>query len=178
MLLRVFALALSILLTMASAAASQRHLLADRLAGAIYGIAIGDALSSPVHWYYSQRDLLGEFGLITDYLKPKEKHPSSILNLSNTGGAGRGGKEGNIIGDVINHGMKKYWMKPGTHYHATLQAGENTLNTQVSRLLVRTMVEKKRYDVNDFLSSYITFMTTPGSHNDVSFGQYAGNPKS
>jgi hypothetical protein len=51
------------------------------------------------------------------------------------GGAGRGGKEGNIIGDVINHGKKQYWLVPGTHYHATLQRGENTLNAQVRPLL-------------------------------------------
>jgi len=51
------------------------------------------------------------------------------------GGAGRGGKEGNIIGDVISHGKKHYWLVPGTHYHATLQAGENTLNAQVRSLL-------------------------------------------
>lgn len=31
------------------------------------------------------------------------------MQLSNTGGAGRGSQTGNIIGDVINHGKKKFW---------------------------------------------------------------------
>lgn len=123
--------------------------------------------SSPVHWYYNPRDIASEYGLLTDFKKPKATHPSSILNLSNTGGAGRGGKEGNIIGDVINHGKKQYWLKPGSHYHGTLEKGENTLNAQCARLLVRTMVENGRYDKTDFLTSYIKFMTTPGSHNDT-----------
>ena len=42
-------------------------------------------------------------------MQPKARHPSSIMQLSNTGGAGRGSQTGNIIGDVINHGKKKFW---------------------------------------------------------------------
>ena len=50
------------------------------------------------------------------------------MNLSNTAGAGRGSDKGSVIGDVINHGKKKYWVKGGNHhYHLGLEAGENTL---------------------------------------------------
>jgi len=50
------------------------------------------------------------------------------MNLSNTGGGGRGSDQGSIIGDVINHGKKQYWQKGSNfHYHYGLQAGENTL---------------------------------------------------
>jgi hypothetical protein len=30
---------------------------------------------------------------------PKKRHPSSIMSLSNTGGHGRGGQAGKIIGE-------------------------------------------------------------------------------
>ena len=60
--------------------------------------------------------------------KPKDHFPNSIMNLSNTAGAGRGSDKGSVIGDVINHGKKKYWVKGGNHhYHLGLEAGENTL---------------------------------------------------
>jgi hypothetical protein len=69
------------------------------------------------------------------YEAPKEKHPSSIMNLSNTGGHGRGGQQGSIIGDVINHGKKQFWGRQNVHYHQGMQAGENTLNALCARYL-------------------------------------------
>jgi ADP-ribosyl-[dinitrogen reductase] hydrolase len=49
-------------------------------------------------------------------------------------------------------------------------AGENTLDALVTRVLVESMLEQKNLNIDDFRSKYITFMTTPGSHNDT----YAG----
>ena len=40
-----------------------------------------------------------DFGAIKGYNAPKERHPGSIMALSNTGGHGRGGQSGRIIGD-------------------------------------------------------------------------------
>lgn len=49
-----------------------------------------------------------------------------------------------------------------------LQAGENTLEAQLTRLLTRTMVDKSsNYAPQDFLNAYVKFMTTKGSHNDT-----------
>jgi len=127
---------------------------------------VADALAAPAHWYYDTSALRRDYGVIRDFVKPHEAHSGSIMGLSNTGGAGRGSREGRIIGDVINHGKREYWRR-GIHYHATLQKGENTLNTQVARLLVRTMVKGKGYSAEEFLEAYVTFMTTPGSHNDA-----------
>ena len=31
------------------------------------------------------------------------------MAVSNTGGHGRGGQSGRIVGDVINHGKHQYW---------------------------------------------------------------------
>ncbi len=42
------------------------------------------------------------------------------MNLSNTGGGGRGSDKGDIIGDVILHGKKKYWLRGGLRAHPFL----------------------------------------------------------
>ena len=94
------------------------------------------------------------------------------MNLSNTGGGGRGSDKGEIIGDVICHGKRQFWLKGGAyHYHHGLKAGEGTLEASLERLLLRSMVTHGgHFDRDSFLDSYIGFMTTKGSHNDV----YAG----
>jgi ADP-ribosylglycohydrolase len=91
------------------------------------------------------------------------------MNLSNTGGAGRGTDQGDIIGDVINHGKKQYWLRgKGYHYHHTLEPGENTLEAQLCRVLMRSVVENGGvFSASAFQDAYIKFMTTPGSHNDT-----------
>ena len=142
----------------------------DRLKGALWGALIGDALSSPTHWYYGgESQVRRDYGEIRDYVKPKEQLQGSIMNKSNTGGGGRGGFGGSIIGDVINHGKKEYWTPRGQyHYHCTLDAGENTLEAQLLRLLMRTMTAcGGNFDRDTFAGEYEKFMTTPGSHNDT-----------
>jgi ADP-ribosylglycohydrolase len=148
-------------------AAVPAAVLADRVRGALYGLLIADALSAPVHWYYSTGDIVREHGVLRNFAKPPAKHPSSILSLSSTGGAGRGGQQGNIIGDVINHGKKHLWGVPNTHYHGTLAAGENTLNAQVARVLIRDAAASRGWSPAAFLRAYIAFMRAPGSHNDT-----------
>ena len=140
----------------------------ERASAAIFGLMIGDALSMPVHWYYDPSLIARDFGgRIVDFQAPRERHPGSIMALSNTGGAGRGSQEGSIIGDVINHGKKQYWGVPGVHYHRGMAAGENTLNAVVARLAVRTIVAERASAPASFLREYIAFMRTPGSHNDT-----------
>ena len=90
------------------------------------------------------------------------------MNKSNTGGGGRGGYSGNIIGDVINHGKKKFWAKgQEVHYHIGLNAGENTLEASLTLMLANRIATLGHFDQDDFRDSYINFMRTPGSHNDT-----------
>ena len=126
----------------------------------------------PCHWYYDTRVLKQDFGTITEFVAPKPTFPGSIMNLSNTGGGGRGSDKGEIIGDVICHGKREFWRKGGAyHYHHGLKAGEGTLEASLERLLLRSMVKQGGYfDRDQYLDSYVEFMTTKGSHNDV----YAG----
>ena len=144
-----------------------------RAKAALFGMLIADAVAMPVHWMYDVRALKADYGEIKGYVRPKETFQNSIMNLSNTGGAGRGSFDGSIIGDVINHGKKQYWVRGGNfHYHLGLAAGENTLEAQLARLLMRTLAAGSRTSAasdmaSNFRSEYISFMRTPGSHNDT-----------
>ena len=140
----------------------------DKVKGSIFGQNIGDSLAMPVHWYYDTSKLKTDFGEIKKYEAPKSTFQGSILNLSNTDGAGRGSDKGNLIGEVILHGKKKYWARgKNYHYHHGMKAGENTLDTLVTRVLYRNMNTNKKFEAKSFVEDYVKFMTTPDSHNDV-----------
>jgi len=142
---------------------------ADRVAGALWGIHIADAIAMPAHWYYGgSRQVEADYGRITGYVKPKTELRGSIMALSNTGGAGRGGYDGDIIGSVIAHGKKPYWDRARAHhYHCTLDKGENTVDCDVVRLCYKSIAENDGQFVKGKLrDSYVDFMTTPGAYND------------
>eukprot|EP00931_Biecheleriopsis_adriatica_P020389 TRINITY_DN13641_c0_g1_i1.p1 TRINITY_DN13641_c0_g1~~TRINITY_DN13641_c0_g1_i1.p1 ORF type:complete len:304 (+),score=46.31 TRINITY_DN13641_c0_g1_i1:79-912(+) len=142
---------------------------ADRVAGALWGLHIADAIAMPSHWYYGgQAQIQADYGRITGYVKPKTELRGSIMALSNTGGAGRGTNDGDIIGSVIAHGKKPYWARGRAHhYHCTLDPGENTVDADVVRLCYKSVAENGGRFVKDKLrESYISFMTTPGNYND------------
>mmetsp|Transcript_11958 Transcript_11958/g.17980 ORF Transcript_11958/g.17980 Transcript_11958/m.17980 type:complete len:381 (-) Transcript_11958:134-1276(-) len=169
---RWFFLHLIVLLPIASMSLT----LENRLRGALWGLFAGDALAAPTHWYYGgQSQIVNDYGsLLSDYTKPKEILYGSIMNKSNTNGGGRGsfskGPDGiSIIGDVINHGKRQFWdPKKSVHYHATLLKGENTLEVQLVRVLMKSIVATGGvFDPDHFRQSYVTFMRSPGSHNDT-----------
>ena len=92
--------------------------------GALYGFYCGDSLAMPVHWYYDINQIKRDFGYIKKYESPKTQFIGSIMNLSSTSGGGRGNDKGNIVGDVILHGKKQFWLKGGNyHYHHGMLAG-------------------------------------------------------
>jgi ADP-ribosylglycohydrolase len=146
----------------------------DRVAGALWGMHIADALAMPTHWFYGGERQVKQIhgGFLSGYGKPPMAYPGSIMNLSNTGGAGRGGDDGDIVGSVICHGKKKYWTRgQDFHYHCTLQPGENTLECDITRECYNSITANKGSFSSPLLQdSYIKFMTTPGTHNDC----YAG----
>ena len=131
----------------------------SRISGALTGLCIGDALAMPVHWYYNRQALEKDYGLVTDYLKPRNPHPDSILWRSTY-------KATNAKGEIL-HDQARYWGKRGIHYHQFIDAGQNTLNIKICRLLVESLNQNRGYDPDDFLNRYIRFMTTPNSHDDT-----------
>lgn len=143
--------------------------IADRVKGALYGLLIADAIAMPSHWYYGgQSQVSRAYGNIKGYVQPTMHLPGSIMSKSDTGGGGRGGYSGDVIGKVIFHGKKKFWA-PGAdyHYHHALSAGDNTLEGLLMRRVVNITAAAGKFAPDQILSDYINFMQTPSSHNDT-----------
>jgi ADP-ribosylglycohydrolase len=136
----------------------------DRLRGALLGMFIGDALAMPVHWYYNTRALINDYGKVTDYLRPRNPHPDSILWRSSYSPPPG-------TADIL-HDQAQYWGKRDIHYHQFLRAGENTLNVQLARELLLLLEAEGSYSAASWLNRLIDFMTTPGSHQDTYVEEY------
>lgn len=136
----------------------------SRQTGAILGMFVGDALAMPVHWYYDRHALLRDYGEVSGYLAPKNPHPNSILWRSTYTAV-------NDRAEIL-HDQARFWGRPGVHYHQFLKAGENTLNLKLSALLIKHILANDGYDADLYLSTYIDFMTTPGSHRDTYVEEY------
>ena len=131
----------------------------DHRAGLIWGTFIGDAHAMPVHWYYDRAALHRDYGVVRDYVAPRNPHPDSILWRSEYTPL-------NERGDIL-HEQAQYWGQRGLHYHQFLRAGENTLNLQLGRVLLDSLRALGRYDAEDYLQRYLDFMLTPGRHRDT-----------
>lgn len=127
----------------------------------------------PTHWFYGgERQVAATYGRITDYVAPTDHLRGSIMSKSNTGGAGRGGFHGDVIGSVVFHGKKEFW-KPGAdyHYHQGMAAGDNTLEALLARRVINvTGAASGQFDRTTMQQDYIQFMTTPETHNDTYCG--------
>jgi ADP-ribosyl-[dinitrogen reductase] hydrolase len=128
-------------------------------AGLLWGSFIGDALAMPVHWYYDRAALQRDYGVVRDYVAPRNPHPDSILWRSTYTPL-------NERGDILRE-QAQYWGQRGVHYHQFLRAGENTLNLQLGRVLVESLCERGRYDADDYLRRYLDYLLTPGRHRDT-----------
>ncbi|MDX9787297.1 MAG: ADP-ribosylglycohydrolase family protein [Desulfobacterales bacterium] len=131
----------------------------DRRSSAILGMFVGDALAMPVHGYADRETLVRDYGLVTDYLRPKNPHPGSRLYRSKYTPL-------NEKGEIL-HEQAQYWGEIGIHYHQFLSAGENTLNLKLCTLLINSLIHHRGYNPDDYLKSYIDFMRTPGNHRDT-----------
>jgi ADP-ribosylglycohydrolase len=118
----------------------------------------------PVHWYYNLGALKRDYGIVRDYLAPKNPHPDSILWRSSY-------QPVNDKADIL-HEQKQYWGRPGVHYHQFLQAGENTLNVKLCDQLIASINSNGGYQADDYLQRYISFMTNPGNHRDTYLEEY------
>lgn len=137
---------------------------ADRVAGALYGTFIADALAMPVHWYYDTNALHRDYGQVRDYLAPKNPHPDSILWRSSFAPT-------SPAADIL-HDQARFWGEKGIHYHQLLEAGENTLNAQLARELLDFIIAKGSYSPVPWLEHFVDFLTTPGNHRDTYVEEY------
>src|SRR5271166_710340 len=133
-------------------------------AGLAWGSFIGDALAMPVHWYYDRAALRRDYGVVRDYEAPRNPHADSILWRSEYVPV-------NDCGDIL-HEQAPYWGKRGIHYHQFLHTGENTLNLQLAKVLIESLIARGGYDGDDYLQRYVDFMLTPGRHRDTYVEEY------
>nr|XP_040029775.1 uncharacterized protein LOC120817518 isoform X2 [Gasterosteus aculeatus aculeatus] len=147
---------------------------------ALWAMCAADSMAMPVHWYYNIDDITRDFGgWICGFMSPRDRHPSSILNLSNTAGSGRtawssGTKRPDVVGNVILHDKLDLWKnsRGSVHYHQGLQSGDNTLNVLCSLRVFLSLVSGGFSDVSEpearaaVMSDYVSFLTTKGSHRD------------
>ena len=149
-------------------AALPLRVLQDRMKACLTLIFVADALSMPVHWYYNHKDIVKQFGYITDYQAAPAVHPSSIMSLHSTSGGGRGSQGGSVVGDVILKNKKHLWGQRNVHYHHGMSAGSNTLNSLCARVCMRSIIENDGvYSEDKFLEKYIEFMTGENKHDDT-----------
>ncbi|MGA7216407.1 MAG: ADP-ribosylglycohydrolase family protein [Terrimicrobiaceae bacterium] len=125
----------------------------DTLAGLAWGSFIGDALAMPVHWYYDRAALHRDYGVVREYVAPKSPHADSILGRSEYTPL-------NERGDIL-HDQAQYWGQRGIHYHQFLRAGENTLNLQLAKVLIDSLIARGGYDADDYLERYIQVRILP-----------------
>jgi hypothetical protein len=136
-----------------------------RQAGALWAIFIADALAAPAHWYYDTQALMADYGKIEHYVAPRLRHSSNKI-MHNHWRDNKHNVRGLVEGGFILHGKEPVWAEPFNHYHSGLNAGENTLNAQIARVVIRGMLANGGYVSDYFLEQYKAFMVTPGSHND------------
>ncbi len=138
--------------------------LAEAKAGLVMGPRLADALAMPVHWYYDREAMRRDYGVVREFLAPKNPHPDSILWRSSYVAL-------NERGDIL-HEQTRFWGVRNVHYHQFLQAGENTLNLKLGNVLLRSLEACDGYDLDDYLERYVAFMLTPGMHRDTYVEEY------
>jgi len=161
-----------------------------RIANALWGLFIGDALAMPAHWYYNTGNISKVFeGGIRGYVAPPHPHLESFMvgmtYRPDTEMATRLDRPYDILHEHVRyyrtsysnldirsedreteHGNPVPGIENRYHYHHGLQAGENTLGAQLVRVLIRSILRNGRYDPSSFLEDFITYMTTPGENRD------------
>lgn len=131
---------------------------------AYLGSLAADALAMPVHWYYDTAALRRDYGIVDQFLAPKNPHPGSILWRSKY-------QPVNAQGDILRD-QARYWGQREIHYHQFLGAGENTLNFKLARELFAFVREHGGYDADAWLERYIGRMLEPGWHADTYVEEY------
>jgi len=160
----------------------------------LLGLVVGDALSMPVHWYYSPTKLRKEYGEVTGMMAPKPHHAESMVQGMSYSGtidimhdkarfyagnrladeareklatadiAARRDDHGNFVGAVEGERV---------HYHGTLKRGQNTTNACIARLLMRYLAKSNAgsqdlYDPDEFLHEHLyKYMTAVPDTSDT-----------
>jgi len=161
-----------------------------RIANALWGLFIGDALAMPAHWYYNPDNIAAAFdGGIRRYEPAPHPHPESFMvgmtYHPDTDTAIRLGRPYDILHEharfyntsytALNirsteregeHGNATPALEERYHYHHGLAAGENTLGAHLVRDLMRAVIAAGAYSPDDFVNAMLGHLTTPGANRD------------
>lgn len=135
-----------------------------------------DALAMPVHWYYNPADITSAFGEqgVTKMHDPPARHPFDFLEKPQEDAM----CHKHIVGDVIMRTNGAMWgAEPHTHVHASLRAGQNTLNAEVALLVARAVGDNKgEHSLEKYAEAYIKFMeANPQESKDTYAEQFHRN---
>ena len=144
--------------------------LRDAIQGALLSMFIGDALGSPLHWIYSSDKLSmikneKFMGALQGYHQGSsiDVHPDSWKYFSRCDP--RKEPVDSVFGGSGSK-LEESWRTPGTPYHNTLDAGDNTLTARLVAALVGSIVSSKGLDIDKYLaSSYIPLITRANDNN-------------
>ncbi len=132
----------------------------DRFMGAWWGAFLGDAIASPSHGYSSEALIKKDYGLIDDFIKPKDEYPENLMS-------GIKVPELSEEFDCLSN-RRKIWRIPHVHPHRGLEAGESTLPLVLALHLAASISESGgRFDCDKWLERYRAVMTSPGGHRDM-----------
>ncbi len=159
----------------------------QRIINALWGLFIGDALAMPAHWYYQPANIPKLFGgSVKTYEAPPHPHVEAFLvggkYLPDVAQAKKLGRKYDILFQHARFYKTSYTdfdksgfeydedgnlnIKDRYHYHHGLDAGENTLNAQLVRVLMRQIVAAGKYQPDKFIADFIEYMTSQGLNND------------
>lgn len=149
--------------------------LTDAIAGSILGLMIGDALAAPLHWIYTwsaaasfkEAHFGGKLrGFATTPAAAQSDHPDSHKYFSRCNPAAE--PFPSIFGDTAKAAAA--WSTPGTPYHGTLPAGDNTLTARLVALTSKGIAEHQGFDANAYAAAYARMLLegrASGENNDT-----------
>eukprot|EP00051_Salpingoeca_urceolata_P005800 m.77482 g.77482 ORF g.77482 m.77482 type:complete len:428 (+) comp14549_c0_seq2:295-1578(+) len=156
----------------------------QRIKNALWGMFIADAMAMPVHWYYNRQAILDDFGDsgIEKYEDAPHPHPDAFfVGMSfkpDLSAAESHGRNVDILGASKKfynsswrpaeielkaregeHGNAAADLKERYHYHHGMKAGQNTLGTDLLRVLLASVNRSRRYSEKNFLDDFVVFLT-------------------
>ncbi|KAH8059815.1 hypothetical protein JL720_13744 [Aureococcus anophagefferens] len=116
----------------------------------------------PVDYLEDARTAAGDGG-VAGYAAPQAYHASNVFMADLWA---RDDKVRSAVGFNVLHKGAAAWPEKHAHPHGLLEAGENTLERLLLRVLLRLVATQQFYFGYEYVTDYAEFMTDPESHND------------
>jgi len=162
----------------------------QRLKNTLWGAFIADSMAMPAHWYYKREYIQKDFnGGIRSYQDAPHPHPESFMVGNRYFPNLQKAEELHRPFDILHQHIKFYTtnynhpsinlsvhagehanpmpaLEERYHYHHGLKKGENTLGAHLMRVLMRSIIQNKKYSQSFFIEEFITYMTDKTLNKD------------